>query len=144
MTIYKVEIEGNSGFILDTDLLDTGRLGYLTTDVTSYVRSVSVNRGKSTDLDEYTAGQMSVVFDNRDRAFDPDYTSSPLYGAIVPRRRIRFSAGYDANSLQSQFFGFIDDWNFDYDVSGDSTASASCSDAFTVFSESKRHTHHAS
>ena len=132
MTIYKVEIEGNSGFILDTDLLDTGRLGYLTTDVTSYVRSVSVNRGKSTDLDEYTAGQMSVVFDNRDRAFDPDYTSSPLYGAIVPRRRIRFSAGYDANSLQSQFFGFIDDWNFDYDVSGDSTASASCSDAFTV------------
>lgn len=132
MATFMVEIEGNDGFILDTDLLDTGRLGYLTTDVTSYVRSVSLNRGKSTDLDRFTAGQLSVVFDNRSRAFDPDFTSSPLYGAIVPRRKIRFWAGYDANSLHSQFYGFIDDWNFAYDVNGDSTASASCSDAFTV------------
>lgn len=129
---YKVELEGNDGFVLDTDLLDTGRLGYLSTDVTSYVRSVSCKRGKSTNLDRFTAGQLSVVFDNRDRTFDPSYVSSPLYGAIVPRRRIRFYAGYDSNSLHSQFVGFIDDWNFDYDVSGDSTATASASDAFTV------------
>lgn len=129
---YKVELEGNDGFILDTDLLDTGRLGYLTVDVTSYVRSISCKRGKSTNLDRFTAGQLSVVFDNRDRTFDPNYSSSSLYGAIVPRRRIRFYAGYDANSLHSQFVGFIDDWNFDYDVSGDSTATASASDGFTV------------
>jgi hypothetical protein len=129
---YKVEIEGNDGFILDTDLLDTGLLGYLTTDVTSYVRSISCKRGKSTNLDRFTAGQLSVVFDNRDRTFDPTYTSSTLYGAIVPRRRIRFYAGYDSSSLHSQFVGFIDDWNFDYDVSGDSTATASASDGFTV------------
>jgi hypothetical protein len=129
---YKVELEGNDGFILDTDLLNTGLLGYLTVDVTSYVRSISCKRGKSTNLDRFTAGQLSVVFDNRDRTFDPSYSSSSLYGAIVPRRRIRFYAGYDSSSLHSQFVGFIDDWNFDYDVSGDSIATASASDGFTV------------
>jgi hypothetical protein len=130
---YKVEIEGNSGFILDTDLLDTGLLGYLTTDVTQYVRNVSVRRGKSTNLDEFTAGQMTVVFDNRSRAFDPNYTSSPYYGSIVPRRIMRFSIAEKGSSSYGQVFeGFVDDWNFNYDVSGDSIATASCSDAFTV------------
>lgn len=32
------------------------------------------------------------------------------------------------------FVGWVDSWSFDYDVSGDSTATASCSDAFTVLS----------
>jgi hypothetical protein len=130
---YKVEIEGNQGFILDTDLLDTGLLGYLRTDITQYVRSVSAKRGKSSALDKFTAGQMTIVFDNRARVFDPQNTSSPIYGSVVPRKTIRFSAGYDSNSLHTQFVGFIDDWNFSYDVSGDSTAEAHCSDAFTVF-----------
>lgn len=132
---YKVELEGNDGFILDTDLLDTGLLGYLSEDVTEYVRSVTCKRGKSTSQDRFTAGQLSVVFDNRARVFDPSYSLSPLYGAIVPRRKIRFYAGYNSDSLHSQFVGFIDDWDFDYDVSGDSTATASASDAFTVLAQ---------
>lgn len=128
---YKVEIEGNTGFILDTSLLDTGVLGFLLTDITQYVRSVSTRRGKSLALDEFTAGQMTVVFDNRARVFDPNYTSSPLYGAIVPRRKLIFSI---VNSLEAipQFTGYIDEWSFSYDVSTDSTATASCSDAFTL------------
>lgn len=130
---YKVEIEGNDGFILDTSLLDTGLLGYLTIDVTEYVRNVSVRRGKSTNLDEFTAGQMSVTFDNRSRAFDPNYSSSPFYGSIVPRRLMRFGITPKGGpKFIPVFTGFVDDWNFDYDVSGESTATASCSDAFTL------------
>jgi len=131
---YKVELETNTGFILDTDKLDTGTLGYLLQDVTQYVRSVSTRRGKSTLQGKFTAGQMTVVFDNRSRAFDPKYTSSPYNGSIVPRRRIIFSMG-DASApgaVVPQFTGWIDDWNLSYDVSGDSTSTAQCSDAFTI------------
>jgi hypothetical protein len=131
---YKVELETNTGFILDTDKLDTGTLGYLLQDVTQYVRSVSTRRGKSTLQGKFTAGQMTVVFDNRSRAFDPKYTSSPYNGSIVPRRRIIFSMGDASNpgAVVQQFTGWIDDWNLSYDVSGESTSTAQCSDAFTI------------
>lgn len=131
---YKVELETNTGFILDTDKLDTGTLGYLLQDVTQYVRSISTRRGKSTLQGKFTAGQMTVVFDNRSRAFDPKYTSSPYNGSIVPRRRIIFSMGDASNpgAVVPQFTGWIDDWNLSYDVSGDSTSTAQCSDAFTT------------
>jgi hypothetical protein len=131
---YKVELETNTGFILDTDKLDTGVLGYLLQDVTQYVRSVSTRRGKSTLQGKVTAGQMSVVFDNRSRAFDPKYTSSPYNGSIVPRRRIIFSMQDNPATYAywPQFTGWIDDWNLSYDVSGESTSTAQCSDAFTI------------
>jgi len=132
---YKVEIEGNEGFILNTDVLDSGVLGYLATDVTQYVRSAVSKRGRSSNLGRFTAGQLTVVFDNRGRVFDPNYVSSPLYGAIKPRRKIRFYAGYDVKSLVQQFEGYIDNWDFDYDISGDSIATASASDAFTIFAQ---------
>ena len=131
---YKVELETNTGFILDTDVLDTGVLGYLLQDVTQYVRSVRTQKGKSTLQGKFTPGQMTVVFDNRSRAFDPKYISSPYYGSIVPRRRIIFSMADSAVTYGyvAQFTGWIDDWNFSYDVSGDSTSTAQCSDAFTI------------
>jgi hypothetical protein len=132
---YIVEIEGNTGFILDSNQLDVGLLGYLQTDLTSYVQSVSVKTGRSTIQDKFSAGQMSIVFDNRSRAFDPNYASSPLYGTIVPRRKIIFSIfNTDLQFATPVFFGYVDSWSFDYDVSGDSTATASCSDPFTILS----------
>jgi hypothetical protein len=132
---YQVEIEGITGFVLDTDLLDTGVLGYVLTDVTQYVRSVNVKRGRSTIQDKFTAGQMSVTFDNRARVFDPNYTSSPIYGAVKPRRRIIFTIATDNYPEGIQLFtGTIDSWSFNYDVSTDSTATVSASDGFTILS----------
>lgn len=130
---YRVEIEGSEGFILDTDLLDNEYLGYVPVDVTEYVRSVRMKSGRSTIQDKFTAGQMSIVFENRDRVFDPNYTSSPIYGAVKPRHRLIFyvTTAYAEFGLLT---GWIDAWSFDYDVSTESTATASASDAFTVLS----------
>jgi len=41
------------------------------TDITSYVRDVQVNRGRSTELDDYPTGKATFVLDNRARTFDP-------------------------------------------------------------------------
>lgn len=96
-------------------------------DVTQYVKGISVNRGKSRELDRYTAGGAVVTFDNTQRVFDPTYTASPFYGEIVPRRKIRISI----DGLYV-FVGVIDDWNLSYSSSLQSEAEAIASDAFSV------------
>jgi hypothetical protein len=95
-------------------------------DITSRVRSYSIRRGKSRQLDTFQAGVASVVLNNNDRAFDPTFAASPFYGQIIPKREIRITS----NSLV-QYKGLIDDWNLDYAPQGDSTALAASSDAFS-------------
>jgi hypothetical protein len=63
-------------------------------DITSFVKSVSVSRGKDELLDGFSAGSASIELDNRDRRFDPLFASSPYVGKIVPRRAVRVFANY--------------------------------------------------
>lgn len=104
--------------------------GLITKDVTTYVRSVSISRGRSRELDRFEAGSFSVVFDNRLRYFDPLYTSSPYNGYITPKRAIQiWSAGI------KQFDGNVQDWNLSYDISGDSVAIATGADQFAFLAQ---------
>jgi hypothetical protein len=88
-------------------------------DVTQYVQSVSISRGINRNLDDFSAGSISVTFVNNNRVFDPLNTSSPLwYGAggytiVQPAGRIRFTS----NGV-TRFTGFVQDWQFDYNDSG--------------------------
>jgi hypothetical protein len=63
-------------------------------DVTEYVKSISINRGKNRELDRFNAGSANVQFNNQNRFFDPTNTSSPFFGQIVPRREVRISCNY--------------------------------------------------
>lgn len=99
-------------------------------DVTDRVRSYSVSRGRSRELDRYQTGIASIVFDNRDRAFDPTYASSPYYGNIIPRRDVRISANDEII-----YSGVIDDWNLAYEVGGDSTTVGAATDGFSVLAK---------
>ena len=65
--------------------------GTLNYDVTDRVRSVSITRGRSRELDRYQTGVANITFNNQDRAFDPFYTSSPYYPDIKPRRNLKIS-----------------------------------------------------
>ena len=93
--------------------------GALFYDVTNLVQSVAIQRGKNRQLDQYDQGLANVVFNNNLRTFDPEYTLSPYFGQIIPKRQIRISSGGVV-----QFFGLIDDWNLLYAPNGDSTAAA--------------------
>ena len=127
---------GNTFFTLDSatrGVLDgtTYKLGgEFYTDITSYAQTISVNRGRSRELDRYATGQASVTFQNQDRTFDPSNSSSSLYPNIVPRRPIRITANGSAI-----YQGYVDDWNLDYNVSGESDASATCIDGFGILSK---------
>lgn len=102
--------------------------GTILFDVTDKVRSVALRRGKNRQLDQYDQGLANIVFNNNDRTFDPEFTGSPYYGQIIPKRQIRISSGGIV-----QFFGLIDDWNLEYQPNGDSTVAAACSDAISQF-----------
>jgi hypothetical protein len=102
---YVVELSfGSSGFV----------------DVTSYVNSITIGKGISRQLDDYSAGTLSISFSNNDRTFDPLNTSSILwyggaggYTLVQPGGKIRVSA-----AGVRRFTGFIQSWDFTYDQAG--------------------------
>jgi hypothetical protein len=113
------------GVLDNTSFVLGGELFY---DVTNFVTSVSITRGKNRELDQYDQGLANIVFNNNDRTFDPEYAASPFAGQIIPKRQVRISSG---NLIQ--FYGLIDDWNLTYEPNGDSIAAAACSDATASF-----------
>jgi len=99
--------------------------GEILVDVTEFLQSFSITRGKSRDLDRYQAGQATVAFKNDTRQFDPTFESGQYFGQIEPRRQIRITVDDVV-----QFEGTIDDWNIGYDKGGNSTSVAQCFDGF--------------
>jgi len=117
------QLDDPSHGILDTSELASTDL----TDMTQYVRSVSVTRGRSRQLDQFNAGTATVVFDNSSRILDPLNTAGTYYEKVLPRCGIRVTAD-DAPI----FYGLVVDWNLSYDITGQDVMVANCTDDFTV------------
>jgi len=136
MSTYKwdVSLQSPTGFVLDTDQLDTGALGFLTTkldDSRVKIRSVSYQGGRNRELDVLPPATATIVFDNRDGLFSPNNTTSPYYGFIFPGKQIVLRYVYDvgANLGFQVFSGQTVAWTFDFDVNGDAIATVSAKDS---------------
>ena len=123
--------------------LDTGTLsGIAFVDVTEYVQSINVTRGRSRQLQEFNAGTATIALYNRTRVFDPLNTSSPYWitssdtTGIVPRLPIQVFA----NGI-SIYSGIITDWNIDYDLANNDMAYVTCADNFTTLSSMTMNEH---
>jgi len=101
--------------------------GELLTDVTNYVESVSISRGKSLELDRYSAGNLVVNLHNDSSTFVPFNTASIYNGNILPRKQIVVET--NGNRI---FTGYIDDWDLSYDISGKSYATVTALDGFML------------
>jgi len=102
--------------------------GYLVfVDVTSDVQRVTVNRGRSRELDQYSAGTATIELKNKARKYDPLNTASAYYPYVIPRRYVRIKS----NSLPV-FAGLVNNWSLSYEKPQDSFVTASCSDAFAL------------
>jgi hypothetical protein len=127
---FDISESGGSYFTLDDDVrgvLDAPYIlgGELLVDVTDHVASVSISRGKSNELDRYTAGNASVTLHNDDRSFDPFYADGPYFTQIVPRKEVAI----ETNGIR-QFTGFIDDWDLQYELGQKSFATVAAVDGF--------------
>jgi len=140
---FKVDLESNAGFTLDTDELDgLVGLGFLQVPVTNEVRSVSWKRGRNSQLDGFSAGTCTVVFDNRNRQLDPSYPGSLFFDQLYPGRAITVTALQDYDDwpdpdffATSVFSGYTESWSYDYTIDGDATATVVITDAFSRLSK---------
>ena len=79
------------------------------TDITPYVREVSIRRGRVHELEVTQAGECVVRLANTDRRFDPTHASGPYYGNLRPMTRIRVRATH-ASTTYDLFTGYVEDW----------------------------------
>ena len=130
----------NAGWSLGYGALGSVQLGEaddpnLYIDVASDVRAITINRGRSRELEQYQAGTASVVLDDRAREYDPlNLSGTYVSGGVTqvkPGRRIRIKATHPTTLTQySIFTGTIRDWQLGYNRT-DATTIARCSDAMT-------------
>lgn len=98
------------------------------------ISGFSSRRGRSDELQRFSAATFTAMLNNRDRDYDPEYTSSPYYGHIKPMRRCRMLAKYSGTTYVV-FDGYTDQWSQEYPGSGnDTVAHVSATDGFKVLS----------
>ena len=102
-------------------------------DLTPDVRQITITRGRSPQRDTYEAGSAVVRVLDPNSYFNPQNTSSPYYGYLVPLRKLRVSAttGTDQHFL---FSGYTTEYRYTY-PQGQETGYVDiyCSDAFRLF-----------
>jgi hypothetical protein len=112
-------------FILDdpvAGLLDNVTYGLAddSTEIGNVSRSVTITRGRISQVfADINAGTANIQLDNRNRYYDPTYVSSPYYGQITPSKEMFITV--DGITI---FYGRVQDWDYSYNVDGDSVATA--------------------
>jgi hypothetical protein len=104
------------------------------TDVSAYVFSADVNRGRSDDYSN-VVGTAYVVLNNNTRLFDPFNTAGTYYGKLLPRRQIKIEAISNSTTF-SVFRGFIAAWPAQFNDAGKTgTVSLECFDALALLAQ---------
>ena len=102
-------------------------------DISPYVQSLSISRGRSDQFSSFRAGTCTIVLNNNDRRFDPINDASPYYdittnkSGVTPRRRVQIVSGGNT----ALFTGRIADIDvqYNYDLS---TVTITAVDDFTL------------
>lgn len=100
-------------------ILGTSHLGHSTTlqgvpnnlpmAAVSGLLSASIKRGRNDESGAMETGTATIIMDNKNGQFSPDYGSSLNYPNVLPRRKVRISAKYAANAPWTPIYtGYID------------------------------------
>jgi hypothetical protein len=111
-----------------TDVLD-GSTDFA--DVTEYVLSVGIQRGRANQLNSMNVGQATIVLDDKasNRSFDPANTASPYFlgtSGIAPRHFVQIYGG--TAGQEPLFIGRVNDLDIDYQQPDNSFALVTCVD----------------
>lgn len=100
------------------------------TDVTDDVRQrwgITITRGSTSEFSPLSVGTMRLRLDNSTRTYDPDYTSGPYFGDLVPMVPIKLTATLGATAVVL-FAGFVTGWPLDWQNNSDGTADVTAID----------------
>lgn len=100
--------------VLGVGILSDSTAPALVIDLTSTTRSINIKRGRSVLRDTYEAGSATIRVYDVDGRFNPQNTSSDLYGQLTPLRKMRISATYNGTSYYL-FSGYTTTYAYSYD-----------------------------
>ena len=100
--------------VLGVGILSDSSSPALVIDVTDVTRSIQIKRGRNILRDTYEAGSATVRIYDQTGRFNPQNTSSDLYGQLTPLRKLRISAAY-AGSSYYLFSGYTTNYAYSYD-----------------------------
>jgi hypothetical protein len=102
-------------------------------DVTARVRDFSVSRGRESEQSEHDAGTLTLVLDNRDRAFDPTNAASPYYPNVTPMARLWLREQFTGET-KDLFRGYAEAWESEWPNGGwsDATVTVPAADEFKL------------
>lgn len=102
-------------------------------DLTPNVRQITITRGRNVQRDQYEAGTAVVRVLDPLSYFNPQNTSSPYYGYLVPLRKIRISATTETTQ-KFLFSGYTTEYRYSYDQTENmGYVDIYVSDAFRLF-----------
>lgn len=104
------------------------------TDLTARTRLRSWSRGRQTETVRPDTGRSSTVFENTDRALDPENLASVYFPNVVPMRRVRCTVTVSAVTyyLFSHFVDPLQGWQITQDSPGYAEVTAVANDGFDV------------
>lgn len=105
-------------------------------DITTHVRDVRTNRGRSTELSTYSPGTCTLTLDNRARLFDPSNTAGTYYGKLLPSKRVRVTMGVGATT-EKIFAGYVTGWPIEYPGMVDAVVNVECVDATRLLEQAE-------
>lgn len=143
MPTLRAEIAFATGANLDAWALGAGALASTAvlgpadidvyTDVATDLRTLTIQRGKAREVDQYQVGIARIGLDNRSRDYDPLNLSGPYVSGGVtqvrPGRRCRILATHPTTLVEYPIYaGFVWEWALDYTGQFDSVANARAMD----------------
>lgn len=78
-------------------------------DITEYVVGGSTFIGRQYELDRFQAGSCSLTLAADTRLFDPDWSSGPFYGQLIPMAQLRVWALW-SGVIYPVWRGYVTDW----------------------------------
>jgi hypothetical protein len=119
--------------VLGVGILSDQTAPSLIVDLTNVTRGIKINRGRNIPRDTYEAGTCTVRIFDQDGRFNPQNTSSDLYGYLTPLRKLRISAQYNGTDYYL-FSGYTTDYVYTYDQAENvSYVDINATDAFRLF-----------
>lgn len=105
------------------------------TDVSAYVMSASITRGRGSEFDQFPAGSCQIVFKDETRRFDPLNTAGPYYGNLKPNVPVRIR-GFINPTYYARFYGYVDGWEQGFaDSNNVSYVTVQATDGFKILAQ---------
>ncbi len=110
---YPFLLDSSTYGIIGTNELGSTNTTALTIDYSTQTTQLAIRRGRDLFTDTYNSGQATVKILDPNGDFNPQNTSSPIYGYVKPLRKIQITGTYSGTKYYL-FSGYTSEYRYTY------------------------------